>query len=95
MLGFDNLLSGRQRIRHLLTLEISFPELAHKFDGSRIARVWITPGGGCSDGLSVDLGVDSSMDQVKIFLCQRDIRLPSRPEQQLRLSRRRAIAEFW
>ena len=86
MLGFDSLLSGRQRIRHLLTLEVSFPELAHKFDGSRIARVWISPGGGCSDGLSMDLGVDSSMDQVKIVLGQRDIRLPSRPEQQLRLS---------
>jgi hypothetical protein len=69
-------------------LEISFPKPAHKFYGSRIARVWITPGGSCSNGLSVDLGVDSSMDQIKIVLCQRNIRLPSRPQQQLRLSRR-------
>jgi hypothetical protein len=88
MLGFDSLLSGRQRIRHLLALEISFPELARKFDGSRIASVWITPGGRCSSGLSVDLGVDSSMDQVEIVLCQRDIRFPNRPQQQLSLTRR-------
>jgi hypothetical protein len=88
MLGFDSLLSGRQRIRHFFTLEISFPELAQKLNGSRIASVWITPGGGCSNGLSVDLGVDGSMDQVEIVLCQRDIRFPNRPQQQLSLTRR-------
>jgi hypothetical protein len=88
MLGLDSLLSGRQRVRHFFTLEISFPELAHKFDGSRIASVWIAPGGGCSNELSVDLGIDSSMDQVEIVLCERDIRFPNRPQQQLSLTRR-------
>lgn len=73
MLGVDSLLSGRQRIRYLFTFKISFPELSHKFYASRIARVWITPGGGCSNGLSVDLGVDSSMDHIKIVLSERDI----------------------
>jgi hypothetical protein len=76
MLGIDSLLSGCQCIRHLLTLEISFPKLVHKFNSSRIARVWINPAGGCSNGLSADLGIDGSMDQVKIVLCQCDNWIP-------------------
>ena len=50
-------------------------------------RVWIAPGGGGSNRLSVDLGVDGSMDQVEIALRQRDIRFPGRSQHQLRLSR--------
>jgi hypothetical protein len=66
MLGIDSLLSGCQCIRHLLTLENS----------SRIARLWINPAGGCSNGLSVDLGIDGSMDQVNIVLGQCDNWIP-------------------
>ena len=73
MFGFDSLLRGRQRIRHPFTVKVPLPELAQKFDGSGVARFWITPGGGGSDRLSVDLGVDRSVDQVEIALRQRNV----------------------
>ena len=65
--------SWRQRIRHPFTVKVRFLELAQKFNGSGVARFWITPGGGGSDGLSVDLGVDRSVDQVEIALRQRNV----------------------
>ena len=85
MLGFDSLLRGRQRIRHPFTVKVPFPELAQKFDGSGVARFWITPGGSGSNGLSVDLSIDSPMDQVEIALRQRNVRFPDGSQQQLRL----------
>src|SRR3954467_12853897 len=85
MFGFDSLLRGRQHIGHPFTVKVPFPELAQKFDGSRVARFWITPGGSGSNGLSVDLGIDSPMDQVEIALRQRDVRFPDGSHQQLRL----------
>ena len=73
MFGFDSLLGGRHRIRHPFTVKVPFLELAQKFNGSGVTRFWITPGGRVSDGLSVDLGVDRSVDQVEIALRQRNI----------------------
>jgi hypothetical protein len=54
-------------------LKISFPEFMQKFNGSRVAGVWINPRGARPEGLSVDLRVDSSMDQIKIVLRQCDM----------------------